>query len=164
MFTEIGPRRQDEYSSGSPCKSWEKTEKIMLNTNTTILCHVSCTPIFLCALYTGLLYPWYVIIIPMYNAHPYFSLRNVGKNMQIIHGKIQYLFTGWGVCSVGSRNYSSHEYLQIASSMGNWGKGGLTPTFRSVIFHVSSLLCLSLAIFSEPIPFAPPLLPGSRLW
>ena len=29
------------------------------------------------AVYTG--YPWYVIIIPMYNAHPYFSLKNWGQ-------------------------------------------------------------------------------------
>ena len=35
---------------------------------------------FLCVLHTGLLYPWYVIIIPMFNAHPYFSLKNLGKN------------------------------------------------------------------------------------
>ena len=34
----------------------------------------------LCTLYMGLLCPWYMIIIPMYNtmcnAHPYFSLNN----------------------------------------------------------------------------------------
>ena len=37
----------------------------------------------LCALYMGLLNPWYAIIIPMYNAHTYFYL----KNGHIIHGK-----------------------------------------------------------------------------
>ena len=26
--------------------------------------------------------------LPMYNAHPYFSLKNVGKKVCIIHGKI----------------------------------------------------------------------------
>ena len=35
----------------------------------------------------GLLYPWYVIIVPMYNAHPYFYLKNFGKNIRIIHSK-----------------------------------------------------------------------------
>ena len=29
-------------------------------------------------------------IIPMYNKHPYFSLKNLGKKVHIIHGKIQY--------------------------------------------------------------------------
>ena len=49
--------------------------------------HVSCAPTFFCALYTGLLYPWCVIIIHMYHAHPYFSLRNLGKKVHIIHSK-----------------------------------------------------------------------------
>ena len=26
----------------------------------------------------------------MHNAHPYFSLKNLGKNMRIIHSKIRY--------------------------------------------------------------------------
>ena len=39
---------------------------------------ITCTYI-LCALYTGLLCPWYVIIIPIYNVQPYISLKNVGK-------------------------------------------------------------------------------------
>ena len=29
--------------------------------------------------------------LPMYNAHPYFSLKNLGKNVHIIHGKIRYI-------------------------------------------------------------------------
>ena len=29
------------------------------------------------------------IVLPMSNAHPYFSLRNLGKAVHIIHGKIQ---------------------------------------------------------------------------
>ena len=55
-----------------------------------LLCML-CTHI-LCALYTGLyplLNPWYVIIIPMYNVHPYFSLKNLGKKVRIIHSKIR---------------------------------------------------------------------------
>ena len=43
----------------------------------------------LCASYTGLVCPWHVIFIPMYNAHPYFPLNNVGKKVHIIHHKIQ---------------------------------------------------------------------------
>ena len=42
----------------------------------------------LCTLHMGLLYPWCVIIIPLYNVHPYFSLKNVGKREHIIHSKI----------------------------------------------------------------------------
>ena len=30
-------------------------------------------------LFNQLIYPWYVIIVPVYNAHPYFSLKNLGK-------------------------------------------------------------------------------------
>ena len=49
---------------------------------------------FLCTLYMGLLYPllypWYVIITPMYNVHPYFSLKNLSKKFHVIHGKIWY--------------------------------------------------------------------------
>ena len=30
------------------------------------------------------------LVLPMYNAHPYFSLKNVGKNVCIIHCKIRY--------------------------------------------------------------------------
>ena len=29
------------------------------------------------------------LVLPMYNAHPYFSLKNLGKNVHIIHSKIQ---------------------------------------------------------------------------
>ena len=29
------------------------------------------------------------LVLPMYNAHPYFSLKNVGKNVCIIHCKIR---------------------------------------------------------------------------
>ena len=29
---------------------------------------------------------------PMYNEHPYFFLKNLGKKLHIIHGKIQYLY------------------------------------------------------------------------
>ena len=49
----------------------------------------------LCTLYMGLLYPllypWYVTIILMYNVHPCFSLRNLGKKVHIIHGNVWYL-------------------------------------------------------------------------
>ena len=32
------------------------------------------------------------LILPIYNAHPYFSLKNLGKNMRIVHGQIQLIF------------------------------------------------------------------------
>ena len=31
------------------------------------------------------------IIVPMYTAHPHFPLKNLGENVHIIHGKIQYV-------------------------------------------------------------------------
>ena len=34
-----------------------------------------------------LLYLWYAVNIPMYNAHPYFSLKNLCKKMHTIHSK-----------------------------------------------------------------------------
>ena len=30
------------------------------------------------------------LVLLMYNVHPYFSLKNLGKKVHIIHGKIQY--------------------------------------------------------------------------
>lgn len=46
---------------------------------------------FLCTLHMGLLcpllHPWYVIIIPMCNVHPYFSLKSLGKEVHVKHGK-----------------------------------------------------------------------------
>ena len=47
----------------------------------------------LCASYTGVLYLWRVIIIPMCNAHPYLSIQ-FGQKLCVIHGKIQYLREG----------------------------------------------------------------------
>ena len=43
------------------------------------------------------------LVLPMYNVHPYFSLKKVGKNVCIIHGEIQYL-PGTGIlgCMVWS--------------------------------------------------------------
>ena len=35
------------------------------------------------------------LILPMYNAHPHFSFKNLGRKVCIIHGKIQYLFQHW---------------------------------------------------------------------
>ena len=33
------------------------------------------------------------LVLPMYNAHAYFSLKNLGKKMHIIHGKIWYIYS-----------------------------------------------------------------------
>ena len=42
--------------------------------------------ILLCIMHTHVL-----ILIPIYNAHPYFSLKSLGKKVCIMHGKILYL-------------------------------------------------------------------------
>ena len=53
----------------------------------------------------GIINPWYVIIIPMYNEYPYFSFTNWGKKVRVMHGKAQHslisapqmaLARGWG--------------------------------------------------------------------
>ena len=44
-------------------------------------------PTFLCIFYTGLLYPWCVIIISIYNVHPYFPSKTWAI-LHIIHGKL----------------------------------------------------------------------------
>ena len=31
------------------------------------------------------------LVLPMYNAHPYFSIKNLDKKMHIIHGGIWYI-------------------------------------------------------------------------
>ena len=31
------------------------------------------------------------LVLPMCNTHPYFSLKNLGKNVRIIHGKKWYI-------------------------------------------------------------------------
>ena len=36
-------------------------------------------------LHRGLLYPWCVITLPMYNAHPYFSLKHLGKKKCVLY-------------------------------------------------------------------------------
>ena len=56
----------------------------------TIFCPIYFALTLLWALYMGLLYPQYVIIILMYNVHPYFFLKIWAKKC-IVHGKIWYL-------------------------------------------------------------------------
>ena len=64
--------------------------------------HVYSTSTVLCALYTGLLYPLlyprYVITIPTYNAHSYFALKKLGKNVHIVHGKIRVIILPSSIC------------------------------------------------------------------
>ena len=48
------------------------------------------THIFVCITYgiiMPILYPWYVLIIPRYNANPYFSLKNLGKRCALYMAK-----------------------------------------------------------------------------
>ena len=35
------------------------------------------------------------LVLPMYNVHPYFSLKTLGKRVCIIHGKIQLSIAAW---------------------------------------------------------------------
>ena len=35
------------------------------------------------------------LILSMYNVHSYFSLKNLGKKVHVIHGKIRYINSGW---------------------------------------------------------------------
>ena len=36
------------------------------------------------------------LVLPMYNTHPYFSLKNLRKSMHIIHDKIRYISKYFG--------------------------------------------------------------------
>ena len=56
-----------------------------------ILLCIMCTYIFVHIIHR-LLYPWHVIIIPMHNEHPYFSLKTLGKKVHIICSKHSRLF------------------------------------------------------------------------
>ena len=51
--------------------------------------------VFVCVIHriiTPIIIPMvYVLIIPMYNVHPYFSLKNLGKKVRIIHSKIWFV-------------------------------------------------------------------------
>ena len=55
---------------------------------------VMCTHVFVRTIHgiivPQLLFPWYVIIISIYNAHHYFSLEYWGKKVCIIHSKTWY--------------------------------------------------------------------------
>ena len=53
---------------------------------------------FLWALYMGLLYPWYVIMVPMSNVHLYFSLKNLDKRVCITHAKYGLKVSGIELC------------------------------------------------------------------
>ena len=55
---------------------------------------------------------WYntELVLPMYNARPYFSLKNLGTEVRVMHGKIWSLVVtkqAWG-CKVVHREYSNN--------------------------------------------------------
>ena len=74
----------------------------------TIFCSVQCALMFSLTLYTGLscplLCPWPVIITTMYNAHPYFSFRNLGRKVHVTHSKIWCFKRRASITSVGGKN------------------------------------------------------------
>ena len=37
------------------------------------------------------------LVLPMYNAYPYFSLTDLGKEVYIVHGKIWYFEGDWSL-------------------------------------------------------------------
>ena len=73
-----------------------------------------------CVLYTGLLCPWYVVIIPTYNVHPYFLLK-ICKKVHIIYSKIWYLFIFREKGKEGDRK--GEKYQLVASHTPHQGLG-----------------------------------------
>ena len=69
------------------------------------------------------------LVLPMYNAHPYISLKNLGKNVHITHGKIWYLphhFYPWTVYKffkIEDKSFFLQETFQIP------------PIFKQVLFY-----------------------------
>ena len=60
------------------------------------------------------------LVLPMYNVHPYFSLKNVGNKVSKIHGKIRYFGCTahtWGACDfTACPPTSSSGYLQMIAA------------------------------------------------
>ena len=61
-----------------------------------------------------------LVLISMYNAHPCFSLKNLGKKVCIIHGKIRYMHNSW--------TQSKGELLEGRGYWAEAGKGGKIGT------------------------------------
>ena len=59
--------------------------KQVKNISHILLCVIR-SHIFVCMVHR-VLHPWHVIIIPMYNVHPFFSLKNLGKRCALYMAK-----------------------------------------------------------------------------
>ena len=47
------------------------------------------------------------LVLPMYNAHPYFSFKNLGKKVHIIHSNMWYLF-------ISKINFAISHVLEVS--------------------------------------------------
>ena len=90
----------------------------------------------------GLLCPWYVIIIPMDNVHPYFPLKNLGKKVHIIQNTGNSGSVRWKRC-IGQGMGKGHR-ASMPSSLG-------LPLFPNlhVFTHPEALQTPSFWIFVE---------------
>ena len=63
---------------------------------------------------------WYVIVIPMYNVHLSYVLKNVDKKVHIIHSKIQY----YSQCFTGHlQTCADHEKIEsLNAHIPSWGQ------------------------------------------
>ncbi|KAF6104440.1 hypothetical protein HJG60_011370 [Phyllostomus discolor] len=71
--------------------------------NTAVFCRVQCAPVqnvhpHFCAHYNR----DYVNIVPTYNVHLYFSLRNVGKKLRIVHGNMVHFYMKSAIFKCGT--------------------------------------------------------------
>ena len=84
-------------------------------------------PRFLCALHMGLLHPlcpWHVIIIHMYNAHPYFSLKKLGKKKSVHYTWQNTVFLANIAHSTDSRPSTQSILLWLGGHLGHSKSSG----------------------------------------
>ena len=51
------------------------------------------------------------LVLPMYNAHPYFSLKNLGKIVRIMHGKVQQIVLFYLIFEKGKNTF--HWFMRM---------------------------------------------------
>ena len=83
----------------------------------------------------------------MYNAHPYFSLKNMGGGVHIIHGKIQYQLkgkcSGCGVLASRRTFLSSRKHHAVLRCVCSQGGGSMMMKTVRTSFLVVTLSHLS---------------------
>ena len=102
-------------------------------------------PHFVCIIHRIIiLYPWYVIIIPMYNAHAYFSLKNLGKKYALYMAKHSIYFNFHFLFSLITLDAYSYTVSTPLLLMNN------TATFLDLStcsLRLIELLCIILLSF-----------------